>query len=254
MLPKNSHLESSLQPNPVDTRSEIFVGLIMSHVLAAHHLVDLIKAHNMLPVMLTDGVKSANVFPPRARVVIVIDLWGLPLPVARYLDAFSEAVPGVAFLALDQPGAEVEVAHLLRTGFAGFISHEQALHLLGSAINAVAEGQVWASPEVIRIYMNLTSQRTAIRGTGIETLTIRENQIVDLLRRRYSNKEMANLLGISESTVKFHVSNVLTKLSVNDRRDVKGKSPMFSSRLCVSRGPARQSTIASTDEEPRRTG
>jgi DNA-binding NarL/FixJ family response regulator len=206
----------------------------------------------MFPVMLTDGVKSANVFPVRARVVIIIDLWGLPWPVARYLDLFTRAVPGVAFLALDQGGADVEVAHLLRTGFAGFISHDQVPQLLGSAIRAVAEGQVWASPEVIRIYMNLTSHRTAIRGTGIETLTIRENQVLDLLRRRYSNKEMASLLGISESTVKFHVSNVLTKLSVADRRDVKGTTPFFASQLCVSRPPARQA--ASVSAPPRRTG
>jgi NarL family two-component system response regulator LiaR len=254
MLPKMSHLGSPLQPNPVDGRSEIYVGLVMSHALAAHHLAELIKAHNMYPVILADGVKIANVFPARARVVIIIDLWGLPLPVARYLDSFTRLVPGVAFLALDQLGAEAEVAHLLRTGFAGFISHDQALHLLGSAITAVAEGQVWASPEVIRIYMNLTSQRTAIRGTGIETLTIRENQILDLLRRRYSNKEMANLLGISESTVKFHVSNVLTKLSVNDRRDVKGRAPFVPSRPTVSRLPSRETNGLPVSEEPRRTG
>jgi DNA-binding NarL/FixJ family response regulator len=254
MLPKMSHLGASLQPNPVDVRSEIHVGLVMSHVLAAHHLIELIKAHHMFPVILNDGAKSANVFPVWARVVIVIDLWGLPFPVARYLDSFARTVPGVAFLGLDQGGADVEVAHLLRTGFAGFISHDQALHQLGPAINAVAEGQVWASPEVIRIYMNLTSQRAAIRGTGIETLTIRENQVLDLLRRRYSNKEMANLLGISESTVKFHVSNVLTKLSVTDRRDVKGRAPFFPFRLSASRPPARESASAAAAEEPRRTG
>lgn len=255
MLPKMSHLGSSLlQPKPVDVRSEIHVGLVISHELAAHHLLDLIKAHHMFPVMLTEGVKSANVFPSRARVVIIVDLWGLPFPVARYLDSFARTVPGVAFLALDQAGADVEVAHLLRTGFAGFISHDQAPQLVGAAISAVAEGQVWASPEVIRIYMTLTSQRAALRGTGIETLTLREGQVLDLLRRRYSNKEMASLLGISESTVKFHVSNVLTKLSVTDRRDIKGRAPFFPTRLFASRPPARESSSFPASEEPRRTG
>jgi DNA-binding CsgD family transcriptional regulator len=86
----------------------------------------------------------------------------------------------------------------------------------------------------LRIYVDLTSARNSIRATGIATLTVRENQILDLLRRRYSNKEIANHFGISESTVKFHVSNVLTKLNVNDRRDVKDKKYLSSRNLLLS--------------------
>jgi DNA-binding NarL/FixJ family response regulator len=126
---------------------------------------------------------------------------------------------------LDKSRTDIEVAYLLRAGFAGFVTHDQAFYMLISAIRAVAEGQVWASPEVVRIYMNLTSSRTGMRSSGSERLTVRENQILDLLKRRYSNKEMASLLGVSESTIKFHVSNVLAKLNVNDRRDLKEREP-----------------------------
>src|SRR5690348_8363817 len=198
-------------PDRVETTTPICVGIIPSHSLAAHYLVELIKSNlNMLPAILSDGVNSTKVFPPRAPVVILIDLWGLPLPTCEYLDAFGKAIPGCAFLAMDRARKGTDVAQLLRAGFSGFISHEEALYLLGPAIEAVAQRCIWTSPEVIRIYMNLTSPRTATRR-GAEMLTVRENQILDLLRRRYSNKEMANLLGISESTVKFHVSNVLMK-------------------------------------------
>jgi DNA-binding NarL/FixJ family response regulator len=220
MVAKILQARFPLQPDPVDAPGEIYVGLVMSHSLAAHHLVEVIKANNMLPVILNNRIDCADVFPAGARVVIIIDLWGPPLPVTDYLDAFTAAVPGGAFLALDEPRDQIEIAHLLRAGFAGFISHDQAIHLLGAAINAVAEGQVWATPEVLRVYMDLTSRRPGMRTNGIEVLTVRENQILDLLRHRYSNKEMANFLGISECTVKFHVSNVLTKLHVSDRRDV----------------------------------
>ena len=79
--------------------------------------------------------------------------------------------------------------------------------------------------------MDLTSKRPAVRESGLGTLTSRENQVLDLLRRRYSNKEMATLLKISESTVKFHVSNVLTKLNVNDRRDLTDKHSLYGPRL-----------------------
>ena len=215
MLAKILKARYPLQPNPVDAPSDIYVGLVMSHSLAARHLVEVIKANNMLPVVLDNRSECATAFPLGARVVIIIDLWGPPLPVTDYLDAFTAAVPEGAFLALDGPRDEVEIAHLLRAGFSGFISHDQAIGLLGAAINAVADGQVWATPEVIRIYLDLTSRRSGTRTSGIEVLTVRENQILDLLRRRYSNKEMAKFLGISECTVKFHVSNVLTKLHVS---------------------------------------
>lgn len=236
MLAKILKARYPLQPNPVDAPSEIYVGLVMSHSLAARHLVEVIKANNMLPVVLDNRSECATAFPQGARVVIIIDLWGPPLPVTDYLDAFTAAVPGGAFLALDGPRDEVEIAHLLRAGFSGFISHDQAIGLLGAAINAVAEGQVWATPEVIRIYLDLTSRRSGMRTTGIEVLTVRENQILDLLRRRYSNKEMAKFLGISECTVKFHVSNVLTKLHVSDRRDVMDREQVQPLMVCAPRG------------------
>ena len=45
-------------------------------------------------------------------------------------------------------------------------------------------------------------------------------QTADLLRKRYSNREIASFLGISESTVKFHVSNVMSKQNVHCRREL----------------------------------
>src|SRR5947209_1898099 len=191
----------------------IHTGIVSWHSLAAAHLVELVKANSdMTAVVLADGAHGTRVFPEHARVVVLIDLWGVPMPTAEYLDEFSAAIPGAVFLALDREQNEMEIARLLRTGFAGFITHNEALRLLGDAIRAVAQGRVWTSPEVIRAYMDLTSKRPAVRESGLGTLTSRENQVLDLLRRRYSNKEMATLLKISESTVKFHVSNVLTKL------------------------------------------
>jgi len=212
--------------------NHIYAGIVSWHSLAAAHLVDLVKANpNMTPVILADATNGSSIFPERARVVILIDLWGVSMSTAEYMDELSAAIPGCVFLALDRARNEMEIARLLRAGFAGFITHNEALYLLGQAIHAVAEGQIWTSPEVIRVYMNLTSKRPALRESGIGTLTSRENQILDLLRRRYSNKEMAMLLRISESIVKFHVSNVLMKLNVNDRRDLTDKQSFYVPRL-----------------------
>lgn len=241
MCRKNVSLEigPQIQRDHAEAPSQIYVGVFAWHLLAARYLVELVEAnHNMSAVILTDDVKSATPFPAHARVVILIDLWGLPLPTSDYLAVFSAAIPRCAFLAVDRARNVTDVARLLHTGFTGFINHDEAIDGLGTAIQAVAAGYVWTSPEVIRIYLNLTSHGTAARGERAATLTSRENQVLDLLRRRYSNKEMATLLKISESTVKFHVSNVLMKLNVSDRRDLRDNESFYGPRHVAASAPS----------------
>lgn len=241
MLSATAHDARSLSQQDqvrVSTPTPIHVGLVVFHSLAAHHLVELIRFNKMVPVVLTDNVKIAQVFPAGLRVVILIDLCGLPLPITECLDELSAAIPGCAFLALDSAKPEVDVARLLHSGIAGFMTHAESLHLLGPAIQAVAAGRVWASPEIIRIYMELTSQRFTVRS-GVEMLTARENQVLELLRRRYSNREMARVLRISESTVKFHVSNVLLKLKAHHRRDLVNTELFGVSRLLETSRPTK---------------
>lgn len=238
------------QPDQAETSTPtpIHVGLVVFHSLAAHHLAELVRANKMAPVVLTDHVKITHRFPASQRVVVLIDLWGLPLPLTEYLDRLSAAIPGCAFLALDSAKPEIEVARLLHSGIAGFITHSESSQLLGAAIQAVAEGRVWASREIIRIYVELTSQRFTV-SNGEEMLTARENQVLELLRKRYSNREMAQVLRISESTVKFHVSNVLMKLKAHHRRDLVNTDMCGVSMLRETSSRGKNST-ALTDAGP----
>lgn len=196
----------------------VHVGLIVSHSLVARYLQDIIVKLGIdpNPLMFADGALQAT-FPADGHTVILIDLNGLVLPVSTYLDAFRELRDRCSFIALDRPKTFADVAQLLMAGFSGFISHDEVPHALGPALDAVAKGQIWTAPEVMRWYMKLTAFRTA---NGVEMLTKRESQILELLRKRYSNREMAVFLGISESTVKFHVSNVMAKQSVHGRREL----------------------------------
>jgi DNA-binding NarL/FixJ family response regulator len=51
-------------------------------------------------------------------------------------------------------------------------------------------------------------------------LTSREAQVIELLMRRLTNKDISNVLEISERTVKFHVSNILGKFGIEDRHEL----------------------------------
>ena len=201
---------------------QLHVGLVVSHLLVANYLCDrLLRLDmNVNPVILQDADMATRMLTAHRHSVILFDLHNLPLPVSSYVDDFSMVFQSSAFLALDRPREVNEVADLLLLGFSGFLSYDQVPDQLGSAIACVARGETWVTPAVMRKYMTMTSRRSRTSGYGTEVLTKRESQIRDLLQKRYSNKEIAMLLGICESTVKFHVSNVLAKSNATGRRDL----------------------------------
>jgi DNA-binding NarL/FixJ family response regulator len=71
------------------------------------------------------------------------------------------------------------------------------------------------------ILVNYVVQMRALLDTQLlpgHSLTAREGQVLQLLMRRLANKEISHTLGITERTVKYHVSNILSKLQLQDRR------------------------------------
>jgi DNA-binding NarL/FixJ family response regulator len=201
--------------------AELHVGVAVSHPLVANYLHHLLTLQlNLNPVLLPDPVIAPSLLPVDGDLVILIDLHDLPLPVSTCLEAFRLTRNVSAFVALDHPRASSDIAHLLFLGFSGFLAYDQIPERLGEVIGSVKKGEIWATADVLRKYVTLTSHRTTITESGSEVLTKREDQILDLLRKRYSNKEIATFLGICESTVKFHVSNVLAKLNATRRSDL----------------------------------
>ena len=73
-------VRSSVPRNQGEIANQIYVGIVTSHSLVTHHLVDLLKMNNVLPVILGAGAKNAAILPTNAQAIIIIDLWGLPRP------------------------------------------------------------------------------------------------------------------------------------------------------------------------------
>lgn len=97
-----------------------------------------------------------------------------------------------------------------------YLLKDEMQDVLVEAIDAaISGGSVWMSDRVAEIYQS-TSTHTP---TG-SLLSDREWNVVDLLKRGYSNKEIAMELDISKSTVSFHVSNILNKLNLSSRVEI----------------------------------
>jgi DNA-binding NarL/FixJ family response regulator len=94
---------------------------------------------------------------------------------------------------------------------------------MSHAIRAVLEGRLWISREVLDEYVRRISFQGRNRSGDLDPashLTAREEQVMSLLLRGDSNKEIGDALGIAERTVKYHVSNILQKFQVSGRKEL----------------------------------
>lgn len=92
---------------------------------------------------------------------------------------------------------------------------------LSEAISSVIKGQLFASEETLDAFYYGARQ---IRSRSDSPhLSFREEQVIDLLTKGFSNRRIGAVLGISERTAKFHVCNLLRKLQVRTRREIVDK-------------------------------
>jgi DNA-binding NarL/FixJ family response regulator len=107
----------------------------------------------------------------------------------------------------------------IKAGARGYLLKDVSLEELVGAIKTVANGGSLVKPAVTeRLLKGLEGMRTEFSSLDRpDPLTERETEILRLMAGGYSNKEIANSLGVAEGTVKNHVSNILSKLGVRDR-------------------------------------
>jgi DNA-binding NarL/FixJ family response regulator len=107
----------------------------------------------------------------------------------------------------------------LQAGASGFLLKDAPEEQLLAAIRVVSAGGALFSPAVTRRLIDEFSRRREVtdRGTSIEALTPRENEVLLLMARGLSNAEIATELFLSEHTVKTHVARILGKLGLRDR-------------------------------------
>jgi DNA-binding NarL/FixJ family response regulator len=127
--------------------------------------------------------------------------------------------PRTRVLVLTQHGDREYVRRFLKAGAAGFVLKKAAGSGLADAIRAAARGGLVLDPEVARFA--LEDVRKPLRGGDpYETLTDREKQVLKLVAEGHSNKEVAEVLGITVKTAMSHREHVMLKLDVHNRTEL----------------------------------
>ena len=158
--------------------------------LAAEHAPDVILLDLKLPGM--DGIAVLAELKARASA-------------ARVLVLTSATDPASASLAV-------------RSGATGVLYKDVDPDALVRAIRSVHDGHLLLAPEAAGLLVRSAGTwGPGALGGGLDALTSREREVLAELTKGRSNREIARALGVSEKTVKAHVSSVLAKLGVQDR-------------------------------------
>ena len=133
------------------------------------------------------------------------------------------AVPGVRVLILTTFEQDDSVFGALRAGASGFLVKRTRPEELIAAVHTIAAGDSLLSPSITRRVIDRMAQQPSpdLGGKGrLADLTPRERDVLELLARGLSNREIAAELVVEESTVRTHTKRILTKLGLRDRVQV----------------------------------
>ncbi|HRN60061.1 MAG TPA: response regulator transcription factor [Chiayiivirga sp.] len=166
-----------------------------------------------------DGRQALDTIPEVNPDVVLMDM---RMPVMSGLEALQalaargQLPPTIILTTFDDD--ELVLAGL-KAGARGFLLKDVSLEQLVDAIHTVAEGGSLVQPAVTeRLLSGMQTLRNDFASLDHpDPLTERETEILRLMSGGYSNREVAESLGVAEGTVKNHVSNILSKLGVRDR-------------------------------------
>lgn len=124
-------------------------------------------------------------------------------------------VPDTRVVVLTSFASDDQVIPAVQAGAAGYLLKDVDPSGLEAAVRLVHEGEALLDPQIAGRVMEEVAHPPP--SGDVASLTRREREVLGLLGRGLSNRELADTLVVSEKTVKTHVSNILMKLGVHDR-------------------------------------
>jgi DNA-binding NarL/FixJ family response regulator len=152
--------------------------------------------------------------------VVLMDVRMPDLDGIEATQQLAHTAPQVRVLILTTFEQDDYVFGALRAGASGFLLKRTRPEELIAAVHTIAAGEALLSPSVTRRVIDRMAQQPTPDLTGqakLDALTPREREVLALLARGLSNREIAAALVVEESTIRTHVKRVLMKLDLRDR-------------------------------------
>jgi DNA-binding NarL/FixJ family response regulator len=199
----------------------IRVCLVDDQTLVRHGICSLLALDEGIEVVgeASDGRQAVELIPKLAPDVVLMDM---RMPVMSGLEALNalgstgKLPPTIILTTFDD---DQLVLAGIKAGAKGYLLKDVTLEQLVGAIRVVAAGGTLVQPAMTqRLLSGLEHMRNDfVSLKRPDPLTDRETVILRLMASGFSNREVADSLGVAEGTIKNHVSNILSKLGVRDR-------------------------------------
>jgi two-component system NarL family response regulator len=154
------------------------------------------------------GEEACSLCESREADVVLMDLRLPGMSGVEAIRALRSSHPKLRFIVLTTYDGDEDIHRALESGAHSYLLKAMSHTELANAIRTVHAGSKFIPPSI--------SKSLAARPPQSE-LSVRELQVLDLIVKGRSNKEIGDALGISEATVKWHVNMILSRLDVTDR-------------------------------------
>ena len=165
-----------------------------------------------------DGASAIEMVAKKRPDLVLMDL---KMPITNGVEATRQIkanYPEVKVLVLTTYDNDEWVFDAIRAGASGYLLKDTPRDELVKAIRGTATGRTFLDPSVAgKVLEQVSSQQTQPATLITSKLTYREIEVLRLIARGLSNKDISDRLFLSEGTVRNHVSAILAKLGVSDR-------------------------------------
>ncbi len=144
--------------------------------------------------------------------VILMDLMMPVMDGVAATQAIKKKHPEIQIIALTSFQEDELVQNVLRAGAVGYLMKNVTARELAAAVKSAKDGKMTLSPEAAQALVRASQQ-----SQQVEAFTERELEVLKLMVEGLNNAEIAERLVVSLSTVKYHISNILMKLEVDNR-------------------------------------
>ncbi len=198
--------------------SPIRVLLVDDHMMVRRGLVTVLKIFDDLELAgeAATGREAIQLCIQKQPDVVLMDLVMPEMDGIEATRVIREQFPQVQVLALTSFKEDVRIQKVLEAGAIGYLLKDISADDLAVAIRAAHAGRVTLAPEAIQAMVQAAAKPQHPPG---HDLTERERAVLAQLVEGLNNKQIAKKLYVSPSTIKSHVSNILSKLGVKSRTE-----------------------------------